>query len=252
VIEQRPAVRAGISIDSAEDDAVIVLAVRGSWNAALRAEAFAALQRCLAAHPAGLVVDLTDLDDPGVLSLQAWAEAREMGAAVDPPVRVALCASSEMALAHRLQEAVNRRHLPVFAKPRQARSALNNLIPAADRLVLHTPAVAPAPGRARRLIDSACRTWDLQPLLFNARLIVSELVANAVRHAGTDIRVTVLRQGRRLQVTVADADPRLPRMPTPEPGARLISGLHMVQAVAAGWGTIPTTGGKVVWASPRE
>lgn len=243
---------AEIIVDSVEGGAVLVVAVRGRWGATSGSETSAVLRQCLAAQPAGLLIDLTRLDDPESLSLPAWAEVRDLGAAGDPPVPVALCASPEAVLAHRVQEAGGRRHLPVYAKVRQARTALSNLIPVADRLVLHLPAAAHAPSRARRLVDEACRAWDLQPLLFNTRLIVSELVANAVRHADTDIRVTVLRQDRRLQVMVADADPRLPRVPVAPDSNWLISGLRLVQAAAARWGTIATAGGKMVWASPRE
>jgi len=244
-----PVMPAAITVDSASDGAVIVLAVRGTWDVALRAETFKALRQCLAAQPAGLLIDLNDLHDVDALSLRTWANVRSVGAAVDPRVLVALCVPAEMSLGHLLQRNVSRRYLPVYARRHQAGVALGNLIPASGRLVLHLDAEPHAPGRARRLVDQACRTWNLQHLEFDARLAVTELVANAVRHAGTDIRVTLLRRGGGLHLIVADRDHRLPQLRTPEGDAQAGSGLHLVQAVVTQWDTISTSTGKMVWAT---
>ncbi|MGA5299533.1 ATP-binding protein [Nucisporomicrobium flavum] len=253
--EQRsygPVVPAGTTIDSAGDGVIISVSVHGGWGGALRSETFDVLRHCLAAHPAALLIDLNALQDVEALSLPAWMQVRHVGAAVRPPVLVALCVPPEMTLGHRLQAARTGRQLPVFAKPHQARAALHNLIPADDRLVLHLDAALHAPRLARDLVDRACRMWGLWHQGFSARLIVTELVANAVRHAGTAIRVTVVRRAASLHLIVADDDHRLPRLPQLRRGVRVPSGLHLVAAAAVQWGVIPTTGGKMVWATPRE
>jgi anti-sigma regulatory factor (Ser/Thr protein kinase) len=62
-----------------------------------------------------------------------------------------------------------------------------------------------------RLVE-ACRAWHLSHLLFSAQLIVSELVANAVQHAGTDIGVTVSRRAQRLHLIVSDENHSVPEL----------------------------------------
>jgi anti-sigma regulatory factor (Ser/Thr protein kinase) len=89
-----------------------------------------------------------------------------------------------------------------------------------------------------------------------AGLIVSELVDNAVRHAGTTIVLTVSRRGVGLHLAVNDDDPELPILAGPasqRPGeSREDShGLRAVHTAAAVWGAMPTSTGKVVWALVR-
>jgi hypothetical protein len=246
-----PFVPAAITVRSVADGAIIVLTVRGTWDLALRSETFTVLRGCLAAHPAGLIIDLTALHDPDASSVPAWTGTWKLGANMHPRALVALCVPPEAVLAHRLQQVATNRFLPVYAKLHQARTALDNRIPLTDRLVTHLTAAPHAPRTARRLVDQACRAWHLSHLQFSAQLIVSELVANAVQHAGTDIGVMVTRRAERLHLTVSDKDHGVPELPAPRHGTPAISGLHVVQAVAARWGTIPTSDGKMIWATPR-
>jgi hypothetical protein len=110
---------------------------------------------------------------------------------------------------------------------------------------------------ARTLVGDACLAWDLPDLLRPARRVMSELVLNAVEHAGTDLLVTVTLGTNGLHIAVADGDPRQPRLRSPAPvrrGAPLDErgrGLRAVQAEAVRWGSVPTTTGKVVWAVLR-
>jgi hypothetical protein len=244
-------VPASITVHSAGDGAIIVLTVRGTWDVALRSETFTVLRGCLAAHPAGLIIDLTALHDVDARSEPAWTSTRNLGADMHPPALVALCVSPDAVLADRLQQIGTHRFLPVYAKLHQARTALDYRIPLSDRLVTHLTAVPHAPRMARQLAGEACQIWGMSHLLFSTRLIVSELVANAVRHAGTDIGVTFARRAERLHLIVSDHDHRVPDLPAPRNGTAAISGLHLVQAVAARWGTIPTSDGKMIWAMPR-
>ncbi|MBG0561291.1 ATP-binding protein [Actinoplanes aureus] len=120
-----------------------------------------------------------------------------------------------------------------------------------------TVALAPEPDAASlagTLVADACLAWRLPHLLHPARRVMSELVLNAVEHAGTDLLVTITRRWNGLHLAVADGDPRLPRLrvmarvrrdaPLDERGR----GLRVVQAAANGWGVLRTPAGKVVWA----
>jgi anti-sigma regulatory factor (Ser/Thr protein kinase) len=247
----------GVSVtaEAAEDAVVCVLTVRGTWDAQLSFQVSVTLRRCFTEHPDGLIVDLSGLRDPHSESIPTWMTARAFAASLDPPVHLALCVPAELPLGCRLQGLGAGRFLPVYAKARQARVALAGRIPRDQRLSLTLRSEPEAPSLARNLVSDACLTWGLVHLLHPSRLVMSELVTNAVEHAGTDIRVTVGRRGAGLQLSVADDDPRLPGIlpvSRPRPDLPLDErgrGLRTVDETAARWGAVPTETGKVVWAT---
>jgi anti-sigma regulatory factor (Ser/Thr protein kinase) len=250
-VSSPPALTA-ITVQTVGDGPIIVMTVCGTWDAPLDREAFAVLRECLALRPAGLIIDLTALHDANADSIPVWMNARRRGADMQPPVPVALCVSPLGNLGDRLQSRGAHRFLPVYAKVRQAHVALHGRTPLTDRLVLHLTPDAQAPALARQLVDDACQAWRQPHLQFPGRLVVSELVSNAVQHAGTDIKVIVSRRATALHLIVSDKDRRLPQLPTPVVPQRLTEGgrgLQVVQDVAALWGTTRTSDGKIVWAT---
>ncbi|MCA2213860.1 ATP-binding protein [Jidongwangia harbinensis] len=124
-------------------------------------------------------------------------------------------------------------------------------------LVLHLPSAPESASLARNLVGDACWRWNRPDLLHPARLMMSELVSNAVEHAGSEITVVVSRHGDGLHLAVSDGQPRLPRLrrpSAPHRGRPLDErgfGLRTIQAVATDWGAAATPTGKVVWASLR-
>jgi anti-sigma regulatory factor (Ser/Thr protein kinase) len=170
-------------------------------------------------------------------------------------VQLALCIPPDLPLAGRLQSAGGRDHLPVYARLRQAQVAVAGRLPSADRMSLALRPEPEAPSLARDLISGACLSWELPELLHPARLVMSELVTNAVEHTGTASTVTVSRRGAGIHLTVSDGDPTLPMMrkpARPRPGRPLDDrgrGLRVVTATADAWGALPTSTGKIVWAT---
>ena len=63
---------------------------------------------------------------------------------------------------------------------------------------------------ARSLAASRCRAWELSPIAADAQLILSELVTNAVLHAGTPIAVSLDVASGFLHLAVEDAHPLHP------------------------------------------
>ncbi|MFI5566652.1 SpoIIE family protein phosphatase [Streptomyces sp. NPDC051740] len=122
-----------------------------------------------------------------------------------------------------------------------------------------------APGAARALLRKALTEWAELALPGaehltgrvgdDATLIASELVTNAVVHAGTEVRVACrLEEGTgALVVEVADQHPsRAPRGNEPE-GAPYDTpeygrGLRLVAALSEAWGITYRPGTKTVWA----
>lgn len=124
-------------------------------------------------------------------------------------------------------------------------------MPVPARVSVHLAPDRNAPAKARDLVDSACTQFHVARVSKLAQLLVSELVTNAVIHAGTGMTVTVRATGSTLQMVVRDQDPRPMYRPVPgtgSPTAEHGRGLLVLDAMADRWGTLPTRDGKAVWA----
>lgn len=121
---------------------------------------------------------------------------------------------------------------------------------------LRLPPTAEAPARARQFFDAFARGHAGTPdsLLEDGRLAVTELVSNAVRHAGTPLTVHLAVVGDGLEVSVADECPRAPHMPAPDPRRVGGMGLALVERLSQCWGVLTRRGGKIVWCllRPRQ
>lgn len=119
----------------------------------------------------------------------------------------------------------------------------------ASRARWDLPSTATSVGVARSGVRQFLRSMALHGDL--AALVVSELVTNAVVHAGEDrhtIGLTVHTGGGALRIEVADHDPRPPVRATPGGQAAAGRGLMIVDRVATRWGWTPLQPvGKVVW-----
>lgn len=93
------------------------------------------------------------------------------------------------------------------------------------------------------------RCWDVDAETCECvQLLVSELAANAVRHAKTCLLEVRLSVGPVLEVSVRDQDPRgCLRAGSPGPEEDAGRGLAIVEAVADAWGTVRDETGKSVW-----
>jgi anti-sigma regulatory factor (Ser/Thr protein kinase) len=101
---------------------------------------------------------------------------------------------------------------------------------------------------ARELVTTACTRWRREELAEPAHVAVTELVNNAVVHAGTPISVRVAVRGDELFIAVRDrsTEPLRPRTAAPTSyGGR---GLMLLDAMSSRWGCSPQEDGKVVWA----
>ncbi|MFJ7146756.1 SpoIIE family protein phosphatase [Streptomyces sp. NPDC100445] len=101
---------------------------------------------------------------------------------------------------------------------------------------------------ARDLVADVMRQWGLLHLANDMMLIADEMVANAVRHARTPLRVELRRAGERVVLEVTDSSPQEPRLIVSQPGEFGHRGIFLIDAIATRWGTRWIDGGKVVWA----
>lgn len=109
------------------------------------------------------------------------------------------------------------------------------------------PAEPASAGRARRFVDRALNDWRCGHLAEVATLLVSELVANAILHAGTTVEVVIRRERERLRIEVHDGNARLPTRKRYSKMSGTGRGLVLVERLSRDWGTESTPSGKVVW-----
>ena len=102
-------------------------------------------------------------------------------------------------------------------------------------------------GRARALLRRALSGHDQEDALDPAELAVSEIVTNALVHAGTPMRLRILLAPHGLRVEVSDGSDRMPARRDFGTAAATGRGLHLVDEVATRWGAYPDGEGKVVW-----
>jgi len=115
-------------------------------------------------------------------------------------------------------------------------------------VLVHLAPVPESVHLARRAVADALLELGRDDLLDDATVVVSELVANAVIHARTEITVGVKASGVGVRLSVADASDKFPRWTPVRPTATSGRGLLMVQRLSATWGVEPLQdSGKVIW-----
>lgn len=113
---------------------------------------------------------------------------------------------------------------------------------------IHLPCELASVTAGRHFVRDVLNAWHLPRLVDDAQLATSELVANAVRHAGTDLRLSVsLDDG--VVIAIEDSRPEIRHPVLANPGSMAESGrgLHIVAAVSSDWGIRATPNGKAVW-----
>jgi len=105
-----------------------------------------------------------------------------------------------------------------------------------------------APGEARRTIVRALRRQGCgEVLVQDAALVVTELAANAVVHAGSPFSVSVSLREATLRIVVADNGPVATAATSRHLAPRKGRGLGLIDALCTCWGADLTARGKVVW-----
>jgi hypothetical protein len=115
---------------------------------------------------------------------------------------------------------------------------------AVDRLL---PPVATSAGEARRLLRDALTEAETDDSLESAQIAISEIVTNALVHAGTPMRLRVLVTRGGVRVELSDGSPHLPHQRDYASNAITGRGLHVISEIVDRWGAYPIGDGKVVW-----
>lgn len=103
----------------------------------------------------------------------------------------------------------------------------------------------------RSFLGDALAAWDCHEKADDARLLVSELLANCVQHAQGPVTLHVCRTAAELTVEVGDGSPRLPEPRRAGEDEESGRGLNLVRVLADSWGVRPTDEGKTIWFTLR-
>lgn len=227
---------------------VVKIALRGTLSASSVPTVRHVIQKSLLDEPVAVVVDIGDLTirDRSLLTVFPAAllsqESREA---------VILLVAAQPYLHTWMSRAVLGQ-VPIFWSIADAFDAAMSS-PGLLRIRLMLGPVLTAARRARVAVAAACHEWCIDHVVDSAVLVVSELVTNAVTHAGTDMYVTAALRGPRLYLSVRDYSHQAPATPTDTVGHEAAGGrgLALVNAHCVGWGSTAEPDGKVVWAAIR-
>lgn len=101
---------------------------------------------------------------------------------------------------------------------------------------------------ARQFVGSQCRGWGCEDALDDVLLITSELVTNAIVHAGSNPHLLTCLVGDVVRVEVIDDSHEHGEMQVADPFDENGRGLFIVDAISTRWGIERLLHGKRVWA----
>lgn len=236
-----------LRFDVVSVDTAAVVTARGTLSTATSHALRGVLYKCLAGQPGAVVLDLSGVavaDRGALLVLSAVARQASLWPGV--PFAVVVSRPDIFGQMRRLSLL---RAFPV--RPTVA-AALETIGQGEAQPTVREilPPITGAARHARSVITEACLRWGFGDQVGPACVVVTELVSNATRHAGTTMTLRVSRRGRWLLLAVEDGGPGLPArlaMPGIDDGGSG-RGLALVEELSHRWGWLPTDSGKVVWA----
>jgi anti-anti-sigma regulatory factor len=227
---------------------MVLVLPRGVLDALTAPDLRAALLECLAEQPIGVIVDASELsvlDDIGMMVLSSVAQQSERwpgtSFAVVAPTNefaaglarmgadryMSVCTDRDAAFIE-----LSRRPVPPWSRHR--------ISPGRN-----------APGIARAAVQAFLEEQGVGDG-DAAQLVASELVTNAVVHAGTLIDLTLRLTPPFLHIAVRDGGAGQVRIRSiVDESSESGRGLLLVDALATAWGSLVSQSGKIVWATVR-
>jgi anti-sigma regulatory factor (Ser/Thr protein kinase) len=234
------------SIESIERDGCLVLRVDGAWSTLTATRLHRALGKALASQPLPVVCDLTGLTSEIDASLMAIPAAY---AAAGGWPQVVLVVAAAGPVAQSLRSRGSGRRVPIRSTVSAATSAaLAGERPDVVTRTLGLSFTPRAAAEARHETSAFCIAVGWVRGSEDARLVVSELATNAVRHGAPPLQLRLMATVRGLTVGISDGSATLPSIRPPRSNRESGRGLLLVDALATTWKveTVPGDGKTVL------
>jgi hypothetical protein len=236
-----------LSVAAEALDSATVLTPRGVLDSSTYRSLRDRIIKAALEEPLAVIIDVTDL----VVSAEsAWAVFTSARWHVTrwPEVPIALVCEH---IAGRAQIARNgvARYVPVYPTIQSAMDGLS-VLPRHVRRRAHAqlPAQMASLQRSRELVAEWLTTWSQSELIPVAKVVVTALVENVLKHTESAPGIRVESDGTSVTVAVEDAS-HVPAGLHEDPvHSDVPSGLRIVGALCRVWGNSPTPSGKTVWA----
>lgn len=99
----------------------------------------------------------------------------------------------------------------------------------------------------RRQVRAVLTRWGAQDMEWVASQLLTEIVTNAVVHAGTPFDVVLTHAPDTVRCEVRDRHLRHPQARDASLEDITGRGMHLIARLATAWGVLPCPGGKTVW-----
>jgi anti-anti-sigma regulatory factor len=229
------------------DPSVVELRATGTLSIATAPVLRKAVLKALTDQPDVVLIDVGGVEVVDDITLTAFPMFVRHGVAVGTAV---LLLHPPAVLTAQLDGLAVSRHLMIFDSRAEALADLARR-PGPQRVELFLAPVPASTAQARELLAAFCARWRLEHLQDTAALIVTELVANGIEHARTQMMLSVTVRRQHLHISVRDHSLALPRRYLADDIRDSGRGLLIVEGLTAAWGCTEISGGKVVWATLR-
>jgi anti-anti-sigma regulatory factor/anti-sigma regulatory factor (Ser/Thr protein kinase) len=238
-----------MEIEHSIKDGCLVIALSGSVDLFSAPQIQRALLKDLGEEPYALICDLSGVQELDPVCATVFATVANHPSSRWPATSFLLC-SAQPPVAEILGLLTVPHFLQLYASLEDALDAAVARPPYLRDELMLAP-IPTAAAAARTFVREVLRYWQLAlpdtTLVDRAVLLVSELVTNAVRHAGSRRIELRLVRGDTLLCEVDDDDHDLPTLLNAGPGDESGRGLRVVSTLAREWGTSRTKAGKTVW-----
>lgn len=112
---------------------------------------------------------------------------------------------------------------------------------------VHYPPEAENVPHARHWLQRLLRRWELDGLIPDASLLITELVTNTIVHTHSPLDVVSAVADGVLEIGVTDHDTHPPHLEHPSSRAEHGRGIALVDDIADDWGVASLDGGKQIW-----
>jgi serine/threonine-protein kinase RsbW len=234
------------------DSDVTVLTVSGTLDGQSQPALWAVLEKCWADYPIGILVDLERAHVPDPVWLTIFPAAIAAHRLTMPDVAVLVCGQPELLTTGGVSVILGS-HVVVVSSVNEGMVRAASVRQEKRPFIVDLPCSPAAPPTARQAVADAFACWRLETAFHEAKLIASELAANAYRHARTPSRLELIHRAAHVVLKLRDQSRELPISPPDRvaPTATSGRGLWLVSNQAAAWGYIPEPEGKTVWATVR-